>query len=178
MPFYRHVIGIYRRIVALNLDTPLLEIRNTELAQELLVNSGCEAKNPEFSWILLTFSWLPGSIQGMLWRFGWSVLPTANRMYRWHLVCLEQCVHCREQKDNEHALLTCRVAKTLWSLVGGAYRSLLTERFIKRGRCPNGALARLVLAAGMFSLCENRSKPEKGPQEPVPHDKANLQHCN
>ncbi|KAH7955253.1 hypothetical protein HPB51_028148 [Rhipicephalus microplus] len=78
-PFYRHVIGIYRRIVALNLDTPLLEIRNTELAQELLVNSGCEAKNPEFPWILLTFSWLPGSIQGMLWRFGWSVLPTANR---------------------------------------------------------------------------------------------------
>ncbi|KAH7967611.1 hypothetical protein HPB52_000667 [Rhipicephalus sanguineus] len=83
-PFYRHVIGIYKRIAQLNLDTPLLECRNTELAQELLVNSGCEAKNPGFPWVLLTPSWLPGSIQDVVWRFGWSVLPTADRMYKWH----------------------------------------------------------------------------------------------
>ncbi|KAH8022732.1 hypothetical protein HPB51_002766 [Rhipicephalus microplus] len=37
-PFYRHVVGIYKRIAALNLDTPILEVRNTELTQELLVN--------------------------------------------------------------------------------------------------------------------------------------------
>ncbi|KAH7939597.1 hypothetical protein HPB52_014807 [Rhipicephalus sanguineus] len=92
-PFYRHVIGIYKRIAQLNLDTPLLECRNTELAQELLVNSGCEAKNPGFPWVLLTPSWLPGSIQDVVWRFGWSVLPTADRMYKWHYVRSEHGLH-------------------------------------------------------------------------------------
>ncbi|KAH7944380.1 hypothetical protein HPB52_018803 [Rhipicephalus sanguineus] len=155
-PFYRHVIGIYKRIAQLNLDTPLLECQNTELAQELLVNSGCEAKNPGFPWVLLTPSWLPGSIQDVVWRFGWSVLPTADRMYKWHYVRSEQCVHCQKHEDNKHALITCRVAKVFWSLVDKAYHPLGIERFVKRGRCPNGALARLVLAAGMFTLWENR----------------------
>ncbi|KAH7963273.1 hypothetical protein HPB52_020420 [Rhipicephalus sanguineus] len=120
-PFYRHVIRIYKRIAALNLDTPLLEYRNTELAQELLVNSGCEAKNPGFPWVLLTPSWLPGSIQDVVWRFGWSVLPTADRMYKWHYVRSEQCVYCHKHEDNKHALITCRVAKVFWSLVDKAY---------------------------------------------------------
>ncbi|KAH7939792.1 hypothetical protein HPB52_017451 [Rhipicephalus sanguineus] len=155
-PFYRHVIGIYKRIAQLNLDTPFLECRNTELAQELLVNSGCEAKNPGFPWVLLTPSWLPGSIQDVVWRFGWSVLPTADRMYKWHYVRSEQCVHCHKHEDNKHALIACRVAKVFWSLVDKAYHPLGVESFVKRGRCPNGALARLVLSAGMFTLWENR----------------------
>ncbi|KAL3215717.1 hypothetical protein MRX96_051313 [Rhipicephalus microplus] len=79
-PFYRHVIGIYRRVAALNLDTVLLDIRNPELAQQLLAYAGCEAENPGISWDLLTPSRLPGSIQDMVWHFGWSVLPTADRM--------------------------------------------------------------------------------------------------
>ncbi|XP_037509007.1 uncharacterized protein LOC119385681 [Rhipicephalus sanguineus] len=127
-PFYRHVIGIYKRIAQLNLDTPLLECRNTELAQELLVNSGCEAKNPGFPWVLLTPSWLPGSIQDVVWRFGWSVLPTADRMYKWHHVRSEQCVHCHKHEDNKHALIACRVAKVFWSLVDKAYHPLGIER--------------------------------------------------
>ncbi|KAH7939794.1 hypothetical protein HPB52_017453 [Rhipicephalus sanguineus] len=155
-PFYRHVMGIYKHIAQLNLDTPFLECRNTELAQELLVNSGCEAKNPGFPCVLLTPSWLPGSIQDVVWRFGWSVLPTADRMYKWHYVRSEQCVHCHKHEDNKHALIACRVAKVFWSLVDKAYHPLGVERFVKRGRCPNGALARLVLAAGMFTLWENR----------------------
>ncbi|KAH8036448.1 hypothetical protein HPB51_000550 [Rhipicephalus microplus] len=106
-PFYRHVVGIYKRIAALNLDTPILEVRNTELTQELLVNSGCEVKNPGFPWVLLTPSWLPGSIQDVVWRYGWSVLPTADRMYKWHYVRSEQCVHCGMFEDNKHALLAC-----------------------------------------------------------------------
>ncbi|KAH7969207.1 hypothetical protein HPB52_015905 [Rhipicephalus sanguineus] len=127
-PFYGHVIGIYKRIAQLNLDTPLLECRNTELAQELLVNSGCEAKNPGFPWVLLTPSWLPGSIQDVVWRFGWSVLPTADRMYKWHYVRSEQCVHCKKHENNKHALITCRVAKIFWSLVDKAYHPLGIER--------------------------------------------------
>ncbi|KAL3257596.1 hypothetical protein MRX96_017050 [Rhipicephalus microplus] len=60
-------------------------------------------------------------------------------MYRWHLVRSEQCVYSREHEDNEQALLTCRVAKTFWSLVGGAYHSLGVEWFMKRGRvCTTG----------------------------------------
>ncbi|KAL3218697.1 hypothetical protein MRX96_050650 [Rhipicephalus microplus] len=109
---------MYRRIAALNLDTPLLEIRNTNLA-ELVVNSGCEAKNPGFPWVLLIPCWLPGSIPDVVWRFKWPVLPTADWIYRWYLVHSEQCVHCREHEDNEQALLSCRVANTFWSLVGG-----------------------------------------------------------
>ncbi|KAH7940273.1 hypothetical protein HPB52_022593 [Rhipicephalus sanguineus] len=92
-PFYRHVIGIYKRIAALNLDTPLLD-------------------------------WLPGSIQDVVWRFGRSVLPTADRMYKWHNVRSEQCVHCKKHEDNKHALITCRVAKVFWSLVDKAYHPL------------------------------------------------------
>ncbi|KAH7957829.1 hypothetical protein HPB52_023165 [Rhipicephalus sanguineus] len=113
-PFYRHVNGIYKRIAQLNLDTPLLECQNTELAQELLVNSGCEAKNPGFPW-------------DVVWRFGWSVLPTADRMYEWHYVRSEQCVHCQKHEDNKHALITCRVAKVFWSLVDKAYHPLGAE---------------------------------------------------
>ncbi|KAL3228386.1 hypothetical protein MRX96_048587 [Rhipicephalus microplus] len=146
-PFYRHVLGIYKRIAVLNLDIPILGVRNTELTQELLVNSGCESKNPGFSWVLLTPSWLPGSIQDVVWHYGWSVLPTVNRMYKWHYVRSEQCVQCGMYEDNEHALLTCRVANAFWSLVDKAYHLLGVERFVKRKRCPNGALARLVLTA-------------------------------
>ncbi|KAH7961151.1 hypothetical protein HPB52_004330 [Rhipicephalus sanguineus] len=98
-PFYRHVIGIYKRIAQLNLDNPLLEYLNTELSQELLVNSGCEAKNPRFPWLLLTPSWLPGSIQDVVWRFGWSVLPTADRMYKWHYVRSEQKGYCIAKRN-------------------------------------------------------------------------------
>ncbi|KAH6947107.1 hypothetical protein HPB50_017089 [Hyalomma asiaticum] len=148
-PFYRHVVGIYKRISSLQLDTSPLEIRNTELAQELLVNSGCEAPNSSFPGVLLTPSWLPGTVQDMLWRFGWAVLPTADRMYKWHYVPTEQCVKCREHESNEHALLMCRSAVTFWSLVSRAFHSLRVERFIKGGRCPNSAFARLVLAAGL-----------------------------
>lgn len=43
-PFSRQVIGIYRRLASLQLHTPLLETRNAKLTQVLL-NSGCEAKN-------------------------------------------------------------------------------------------------------------------------------------
>ncbi|KAH6946242.1 hypothetical protein HPB50_012373 [Hyalomma asiaticum] len=155
-PFYRHVVGIYKRIASLQLDTPLFEIRNTELAQELLVNSGCEAPSSSFPWVLLTPSWLPGTVQDTIWHFGWAVLPTADRMYKWHYLPTEQCVNFRKHESNEHALLKCRFAVTFWSLVGRAFRSLGVERFIKGGRCPNSALARLVLAAGLFSLWENR----------------------
>ncbi|KAL3225022.1 hypothetical protein MRX96_026159, partial [Rhipicephalus microplus] len=154
---YSQVKAIYRRISTLYLDTPLLEIRDAELSRELLVNSGCEAKDPGFSWVLLTPSRLPVSSQDVMWNFRWSILPTADRMYRWHLVHSEHCVHCREHEDNEHSLLTCCVAATFWYLVGGAHRSLGLEWFLKRDRCPNGAQARLVLAAGMISLWENRS---------------------
>ncbi|KAH8008660.1 hypothetical protein HPB51_000486 [Rhipicephalus microplus] len=151
-PFYRHVVGIYKRIAALNLDTLILEVRNTELTQELLVNSGCEVKNPGFPWVLLTPSWLPGSIQDVVWRYGWSVLPTADRMYKWHYVRSEQCVHCGMFEDNKHALLACRVAKTFWSLVDRAYHPLGVDRFLKRKRCPNGALALLVLTADLTTI--------------------------
>ncbi|KAL3216431.1 hypothetical protein MRX96_033075 [Rhipicephalus microplus] len=77
-PFYRHVVGIYKCIAALNLDTPLLEVRNKELTQELFVKSGFEVKNPGFPWVLLTPSRLLGSIEDVVWRYGWSVLPTAH----------------------------------------------------------------------------------------------------
>ncbi|KAL3219964.1 hypothetical protein MRX96_005712 [Rhipicephalus microplus] len=127
-----------------------------ELTQELLVNLGCEVKNPGFPWVLLTPSWLPGSIQDVVWRYGWSVLPTVDRMYKWHYVRSEQCVHCGMYEDNEHALLACRVAKTFWSLVDRAYNLLGVDRFVKSKRCPNGTLARLVLTAGMYVLWENR----------------------
>ncbi|KAH6929622.1 hypothetical protein HPB50_003327 [Hyalomma asiaticum] len=100
------------------LDTSPLEIRNTELAQELLVNSGCEAPNSSFPWVLLTPSWSPGTVQDMLWRFGWAVLPTAGRMYKWHYVPTEQCVDCREHESIEHSLFKCRSAVTFWSLEG------------------------------------------------------------
>ncbi|KAL3246416.1 hypothetical protein MRX96_017878 [Rhipicephalus microplus] len=142
---------------------PILEVRNTELTQELLVNSGCEVKNPGFPWVLRTPGWLPGSIQDVVWRYGWSALPTADRMYKWHYVRSEQCVHCGMFEDNKHALLACRVAKTFWSLAGRAYHPLGVDRFLKRKRCPNGALAHLVLTAvaakkekGLWScgLCE------------------------
>lgn len=150
------MVGIYKRITVLNLDSPLLESRNTELAQELLVNSGSEIKKPGFPWVLLTPTRLPGNIQDVVWHIGWAVLPTADRMYKWHYVRSEQCVHCKKHEDNEHALLTCRVAKASWSLVGRVYHSLGIERFVKRGRCPKGTLARLVLNAGLFALWENR----------------------
>ncbi|KAH7964405.1 hypothetical protein HPB51_027353 [Rhipicephalus microplus] len=155
--FYRHVVEIYKRIAALNLDTPILEVRNTELTQELLVNWGCEVKNPGFPRVLLTPSWLPGSIQDVVWRYGWSVLPTADRMYKWHYVRSEQCVHCGMFEDNKHVLLACRVAKTFWPLVDRAYHPLGVDRFLKRKRCPNGALARLGLTAGEEELLKRRS---------------------
>ncbi|KAL3218754.1 hypothetical protein MRX96_050609 [Rhipicephalus microplus] len=120
-----------------------------------LLQACCEAKNPGFPWVLLTPSWLPGSIQDVVWRYGWSVLPTADRMYKWHYVRSEPCVHCVMYEDNERALLTCRVAKTFWSLVDRAYYPLGVERFVKRKRCPNGVLARLVLTAGMYVLWKN-----------------------
>ncbi|KAL3216428.1 hypothetical protein MRX96_033072 [Rhipicephalus microplus] len=119
-PFYRHVVEIFKCIAALNLDTSLLEVRNKELTQELFVKSGFEVKNPGFPWVLLTPSRLLGSIEDVVWRYGWSVLPTADRMYKWHYVRFEQCVHCGIHEDNEHALLSCRVAKTFWSLVDRA----------------------------------------------------------
>ncbi|KAH6920095.1 hypothetical protein HPB50_028911 [Hyalomma asiaticum] len=155
-PFYRHVVGIYKRIASLQLDTPLLEIRNTEMAPELLVNSGCEAPNSSFPWVLLTPSWLPGTVQDTIRRFGWAVLPTADRVYKWHYVPTEHCVNCCKHESNEHASLKCRFAVTFWSLVGRAIRSLGVERFIKGCRCPNSVLARLVLAPGLSSLWENR----------------------
>ncbi|KAH6946569.1 hypothetical protein HPB50_014043 [Hyalomma asiaticum] len=139
------------------LDTPQIDIRNKELAQELLVNSGCEAAKSSFPWVLLTPSWLPGTVQDTIWRFGWAVLPTADRMCKWHYVPTVQCVNCRKHESIEHALLKCRFAVTFWSLVGRAFRSLGVERFINGGRCPNSSLVRLVLAAGLFSLWENRS---------------------
>ncbi|KAH8031171.1 hypothetical protein HPB51_013537 [Rhipicephalus microplus] len=147
-PFYRHVVGIYKRIAALNQDDSILDVRNTKLTQELLVNSGGEAKNRGFPWALLTPSWLPGSIQDVVWRYGWSVLPTADRMYKWHYVQSEQRMHCGVYEDNEHTLLTCRVAKTFWSLVDRAYHPLGVERFVKRKRCTNSVLAYLVLVYG------------------------------
>lgn len=77
-------------------------------------------------------------------------------MYKWHYVRSEQCVHCKKHEDKEHALLTFRVAKAFFSLVGRVYHSLGIERFVRKGRCPQGALACLVLNAGLLALSENR----------------------
>ncbi|KAH7968437.1 hypothetical protein HPB52_008416 [Rhipicephalus sanguineus] len=113
-------------------------------------------------WKRITTAALPGHLRDFVWRLGWGLLPTRDRLQRWQVVRVSTCPNCAAVETNRHATLECAVARVFWRTVNAGFRGQGVRPFVANGRFPRGRFAALLIVTGLFSLWRNRCEAVAG----------------
>lgn len=157
--FYATAVAFFRHIQSTCPDLDVLDnsIVDTTAALLLpLVPPARRTRSSRVSWSTLTASFLPGHLRDFMWRLGWGVLPTLDRLERWRMVQSSTCPNCSLRETNQHVLRQCVVARVFWRAVHAGFRGLGVNRFVSSGRCSRGRFACLLIVAGAYCLWRNR----------------------
>ncbi|XP_049275209.1 uncharacterized protein LOC125759838, partial [Rhipicephalus sanguineus] len=157
--FYSTAVAFYRHAQQVCPDVDILENRVVDTTAALLlplVPPARLARSSRVSWSAITASFLPGHLRDFMWRLGWRVLPTRDRLERWGMVPSSICPNCPLQESNQHVLQQCVIARVFWRAVNTGFRGLGVNRFVTSGRCSRSRFAHLLIAAGAFCLWRNR----------------------
>ncbi|KAL1415281.1 hypothetical protein MTO96_029551 [Rhipicephalus appendiculatus] len=98
----------------------------------------------------------PREVHDFLWKMGWKVLPTRQRLNRLGIVPNARCPNCRNIESQNDALLECPAAKPVWRIVARCF-GIRPPPAHKRNR---GAFARLVTTSTLFVIWQRRSLAE------------------
>ncbi|KAL1415254.1 hypothetical protein MTO96_029524 [Rhipicephalus appendiculatus] len=98
----------------------------------------------------------PREVHDFLWKMGWKVLPTRQRLNRLGIDPDARCPNCRNIESQNHALLECPAAKPVWRIVARCF-GIRPPPAHKRNR---GAFARLVMKFTLFIIWQRRSLAE------------------
>ncbi|KAL1476520.1 hypothetical protein MTO96_036445 [Rhipicephalus appendiculatus] len=63
----------------------------------------------------------PREVHDFLWKMGWKVLPTRQRLNRLGIVPDARCPNSRNIESQNHALLECPAAKPVWRIVARCF---------------------------------------------------------
>lgn len=152
-PYYKALVALFRELATVDPDLEPREVSPARMC-ELLVSarSSQSSPPPTFPWVELTSGRLPKEVADVQWQRAWRILPTLDRLQRWGLVQYARCPNCGSNETAAHAVATCVVAKTFWRIIHRCMPGLRIARYYTRGRCPRGAIGRLVIAAASTSF--------------------------
>lgn len=158
-PYYKALVALFRELATVDPDLEPREVSPARMC-ELLVSarSSQSSPPPTFPWVELTPGRLPKEVADVQWQRAWRILPTLDRLQRWGLVQYARCPNCGGNETAAHAVATCVVAKTFWRIIHRCMPGLRIAHYYTRGRCPRGAIGRLVIAAGEYVLWRNRCR--------------------
>uniref|UniRef100_A0A147BJD7 Putative tick transposon n=1 Tax=Ixodes ricinus TaxID=34613 RepID=A0A147BJD7_IXORI len=88
-------------------------------------------------------SWLPGLLADFEWEVGSGILPTRDRLFRWHLVISPLCVYCATEESAAHVLEECFTARRFWTRVARTFQLRVPVRYTHERPGPSGPRARL-----------------------------------
>lgn len=157
--FYATTVAFFRHVKS---SCPGIDVLNNHIVETTaalllpLVPPARRARSRRVSWSSLTASFLPGHLRDFMWRLGWGVLPTLDRLERWRIVQSATCPNCSLRETNQHFLRHCIIARVFWRAVHAGFHCLRVNRFVSSGRCSRGRFACLLIVAGAFCLWRNR----------------------
>ncbi|KAH7946944.1 hypothetical protein HPB52_006202 [Rhipicephalus sanguineus] len=170
-PQSSHLPTVYRALLAFHrrLETTCPEI---DVAEAKVVDTMAALVQPlvprhrqavmSRPWKHMTAAALPGHLRDFVWRWGWGLLPTRDRLQRWQVVRSATCPNCVMVETNRHATIECVVARLFWRAVHAGFRGQGVRGFVSGGGFPRGHFAALLLVAGLFSLWRNRCEAVAG----------------